>query len=133
MKNKHFITPTYPPSVQLAQDESHRRKTHSVIGSIPLLAGLLFLSGCAASNSSKAASALVCPQCRMVSVEENRSHFGGPEYIKDPTGLEIEYDHMCPNCTGILKTLFVEGKLRHECSACKDSPYTCPLIHPIDG
>jgi len=31
----------------------------------------------------------------------------------------------------MLATLFKEGKLMHKCSICKDSPFTCPVLHPI--
>ncbi len=29
-----------------------------------------------------------------------------------------------------MKTFFREGEWKHKCSVCKDTPYTCPVIHP---
>ena len=42
----------------------------------------------------------------------------------------VVYRDECPNCQGALETFFREGKWKHKCSVCKDTPYTCPILHP---
>ncbi len=43
------------------------------------------------------------------------------------------YEDTCPGCQGAIKTFFKEGKLKHKCSVCKESPFTCPVIHPTNN
>ena len=94
---------------------------------------LLAFAGCASTNKTggKGKQALVCPQCKMVAVTVNRPYsvdavdYAGGYY----TGTQTEYNHTCPNCQGAMTTLLKEGKLKHKCSVCKDSPFTCPVFH----
>ena len=104
-------------------------------------AALLALSGCASTNETggKGKQALVCPQCKMVAVTVNRPYF--PAYGRHGFGSGIGYyggtqtfyEDKCPGCQGAITTLFKEGKLKHKCSVCKDSPFTCPVFHPTNS
>ena len=40
------------------------------------------------------------------------------------------YEHRCEGCQGVLITFFREGKFQHKCSIRKETPFTCPVIHP---
>lgn len=97
-------------------------------------AALLALSGCASTNETgrKAKQALVCPQCKMVVVTTStRPYFTGHRYpYSYGSGATNFYKDTCPGCQGVIETLFKEGKWKHKCSVCKDSPYTCPVFHP---
>ncbi len=88
--------------------------------------GLLALSGCASTNKTAAKSkqALVCPQCKMVAEMVDFHDDNGPSLVES---------HTCPNCQGAMTTLLKEGKLKHKCSVCKDSPFTCPVFHPSNN
>jgi hypothetical protein len=100
-------------------------------------AGFLALSGCASTNETggKGKQALVCPQCKMVAVTVNRPYFGGiggrGSHSYSYGRTRTVYKDTCPGCQGAIETLFKEGKLKHKCSICKDSPFTCPVFHPI--
>jgi hypothetical protein len=97
---------------------------HATAFSIALAGtALLAFSGCASTSAStgKGKHALVCPQCKMVEIP------GDPEYQSQPTTL---YRDTCRGCQGALTTFFKEGKWKHKCSVCKDSPFTCPVYHP---
>lgn len=110
--------------------------------SLPLALGcvaLLALSGCASTNETggKSRQALVCPQCKIVQVVKYAP--AGPSFTQSGVsayGLAGErfprtsQEHQCPACQGVLKTFFREGQWKHKCSVCKDSPFTCPVIHP---
>ncbi len=89
------------------------------------LAVVLAVSGCARTNEtgSKGEQALVCPQCKIVAVTVHH-RFGHH-------GPSTDYQDACPGCHGMMETLFREGKWKHSCSICKDSPYTCPLSHSL--
>ena len=117
-------------------------KTNSLLHATTLslllaIAGLLALSGCASTNetSGKGKHALVCPQCKMVAVTvQAPPYFGyggrhgfGPAASSRPI---TTYEDTCPGCQGVLETFFREGKWKHKCSVCKDSPFTCPVFHP---
>ena len=102
------------------------------------LAALLAVSGCASTNENagKGKQALVCPQCKMVAVTVNRPYIGGAGhggYGIGYSGPQTFYSDTCPGCQGAITTLFKEGKLKHKCSVCKDTPFTCPLPHPHNG
>ncbi len=109
-------------------------RLHATILSIALAGvGLLALSGCAGTKETggQRKQALVCPQCKMVAVTVNRpysgtgrGHYGGTQTV---------YNDTCPGCQGALTTFFKEGKLKHKCSVCKESPFTCPLSHPTNS
>ena len=88
--------------------------------------GLFALSGCAGTNQtgSKSKQALVCPQCKMVAEMVDFHDDSGPSPVDS---------HTCPNCQGAMTTLLKEGKLKHKCSVCKDSPFTCPVFHPTSS
>ena len=90
--------------------------------SLVILAAFAF-SGCVSTNKTagKSKRALVCPQCKMVAEMVDFHDDNGPSPVDS---------HTCPNCQGAMTTLFKEGKLKHKCSVCKDSPFTCPVFHP---
>ena len=98
---------------------------------------LLAFAGCASTNKTggKGKQALVCPQCKMVAVTVNRPYFGwhGRGYYAGSNIPTTTYRDTCPNCQGAMTTLLKEGKLKHKCSVCKDSPFTCPVFHPTSG
>ena len=99
------------------------------------LAALLAVSGCASTNENagKGKQALVCPQCKMVAVTVNRPYIGGAGhggYGIGYSGPQTFYSDTCPGCQGAIKTFLKEGKLKHKCSVCKESPFTCPVVHP---
>ena len=81
---------------------------------------LFALGGCASTSgrTGKAKQALVCPQCKMVEIPDD-------DY---PIKYTV-YRDTCPKCQGAITTLFKEGKLKHKCSVCAASPFTCPLYH----
>ena len=89
-------------------------------------AGLLAFSGCASTGATggKVKQALVCPQCKMVEIP------GEPDDQNQPT---TTYQHACRGCQGAVRTFFKEGELKHKCSVCKDSPFTCPVFHPSNN
>jgi len=86
-----------------------------------LIAGgvaLLLLTGCASTKSTK--QVLVCPECKIVLQEEF-------DPFSDTTDVRMVEKHSCPGCQGALVTLFKEGKLKHKCSICSQTPYSCPV------
>jgi len=100
---------------------------------------LLSLSGCAGTNETavKGKHALVCPQCKMVAVAKVDSPYvggggrGGYGYGPGYNRTRTVYEDSCPGCRGAITTFFSEGKWKHKCSVCKESPFTCPVFHPI--
>gem|GEM_PF-824462 len=107
------------------------RSPHGALRVIALACtGFLALGGCASINETggKGRQALVCPQCKMVTVTVDRSYYGtGPFGYRGPARV---YQDTCPSCQGLIETLFKEGRLKHKCSICKGSPFTCPIAHP---
>lgn len=101
--------------------------------SVIALAGILALSGCAGVNATggKGKQALVCPQCKMVAYTVIRPYYPGGRFGGYRSAPTTFYKDTCPGCQGAIETLFKEGKLKHKCSICKDSPFTCPVLHPI--
>ena len=86
------------------------------------------LTGCATSKSTK--TALVCPQCKMVTVTRTVTVFPEGEGNFPPEDQEMtEMQHSCPGCQGAIVTLFKEGKFHHKCSICEQEAFTCPISH----
>lgn len=99
--------------------------------------GMLTLGGCATFNKSASDKVLVCPQCKMVATTIQRPKLGfeysgsyGSEDMSKVT--ETVYRDKCPGCQGVIKTLFVNGKSKYQCTICEDSPFSCPVSH-LDG
>ena len=93
---------------------------------------LLALSRCAGIDGrNNKQRALVCPQCNMVGVAVEQPYYvgGRPSWFGRGSPAVVYRDE-CPNCQGALETFFREGKWKHKCSVCKDTPYTCPILHP---
>lgn len=100
---------------------------------IPIVLASAFLVtvlvGCATTRPAE--QALVCPRCKVVTIEPSPDEFSIEE------GLTRSYRashstivrHSCPGCQGALTTLFTEGKLQHKCSICDQSPFSCPVSH----
>jgi len=104
---------------------------------VTALAGILAMNGCAGTNEKggKVKQALVCPQCKMVAMTGSRpsgyEYRGGYEAYARDENMQTVYNDTCPGCQGAIKTLFVGGKPKYECSICKGSPYICPVSHPM--
>lgn len=111
-------------------------------------AGILALGGCASTRQTarKDWPVLVCPECRMVAETPPRPYFPGYDYndsavrFGGPGGrgtygdyrrTQTVYKDICPGCQGVIETLFKEGRWKHTCSVCKDTPFTCPIFHPL--
>jgi hypothetical protein len=98
------------------------------------MAAAALLVSCVTPSEAKKQEALVCPQCRMVEV---RSAQGGPPWSYSSRrwggggGPSKTYEHRCEGCQGVMTTFFREGKFQHKCSICKETPFTCPVIHPV--
>ena len=93
------------------------------------MAAAALLVSCGTTGVAKKQEALVCPQCRMVKVKTVSYHPGGGRYSGGSYPVTT-YEHRCEGCQGALITFFREGKLQHKCSICKETPFTCPVIHP---
>ena len=122
-------------ALRLAPCISKNRNARTRITAILSLAlgcvALLALSGCAGTGKTggKGKQALVCPQCKMVAVTFNRPYVGSGSRFSFP-GPVTTYQDTCPGCQGAIQTFIKGGKLRHKCSVCKESPFTCPVVHP---
>jgi hypothetical protein len=105
-----------------------KRIKHLALGTL-LLPVAVLASGCATSRSTN--QALVCPQCKDVAIERLPRAYSLDEatsysfWEREETTIE----HSCPGCQGALITLFKEGKLRHKCSICEQTPFSCPVSH----
>lgn len=125
-------------ALQPAPCGSRNRNTKNRITAVLALAlgcvMLLALGGCASTNKTggKGKQALVCPQCKMVAMTVYRPYVGNSSRFSSP-GTTTVYDDKCPGCQGAIVTLFKEGKLKHKCSICKETPFTCPVFHPIQN
>ena len=98
-------------------------------------AAFLVLTACANTNGTadKSGQALVCPECKMVIVTVQRQYYPrGPRFAGYPESVTIHQDK-CPACGGATEFLFKDGKLKHRCSICNDSPFTCPIFHPTNN
>lgn len=80
-------------------------------------------AGCASITSQQ--QTLVCPECRIV-VELVLKN--DPD---NPWATEEVPRQSCPGCQSALATFFSEGKLKHKCSICAQSAFTCSARHPI--
>lgn len=92
-----------------------------------LLSGVALVSGCATSRGTE--QALVCPQCKEVTITRTIPVFEGDGNLPPREEEVTETKHSCPGCQGALTTFFKEGKLRHKCSICEQSPFSCPIAH----
>jgi hypothetical protein len=95
------------------------------------LAAVALVASCATPREAKKEEALVCPQCKVVEVRSaawqggySSRRWGGGG------GPSKTYEHRCEGCQGAIITFFREGKFQHKCSICKETPFTCPVIHP---
>jgi len=95
-----------------------------ILGATISVALLALIGGCATSQPTK--QAMVCPQCKMVSIERPPIPHSPDDY--QPIREQVEV-HECPGCQGSLTTFFKEGKLQHKCSVCEQMPFTCPFSH----
>ena len=92
-----------------------------------LLPIVALVSGCATSRSTE--QALVCPQCKEVTLTRTISVFEGEGNLPPRQEEVTETKHSCPGCQGALTTFFKEGKLQHKCSICQQAPFSCPVYH----
>lgn len=90
-------------------------------------AALALLSGCATAKPK--AQALVCPQCKVVTVTRDEPVFEGEGNLPPREQAVTETRHSCPGCQGALTTFFKEGKLQHKCSLCQQAPFSCSFAY----
>src|SRR5215207_1551614 len=96
------------------------------------MAAAAVLMSCAMAREARKQEALVCPQCRMVEVRsafvQHRGRYPGFPHRTASGGIHrgATYEHRCEGCQGVLTTFFREGKFQHQCSICKETPFTCP-------
>lgn len=90
-------------------------------------AGLL--AGCATAKSPSTTavpkSGVVCPECRTVTLgpfPSSAEWRGGP-----PATVQR---HECPGCRGVVTLSPGPDGYRHECSVCKQSPFSCTVNSP---
>jgi hypothetical protein len=116
---------------------NHVVKLSKIAREAPVTLGvgaIALLVGCATLGEARKPEALVCPQCRMVEV---RSPLSGltdaiPAFRTGSGAIYhgTTYEHRCEGCQGVLTPFFREGKFQHQCSICKETPFTCPVVHP---
>ena len=113
------------------------KRTNAVCRGVALTAFLLAvavgfgLSGCASNGTVDAKQAIVCPKCKMVAVPIDEPYYVGdrPSWFGRGSPAVV-YKDLCQNCHGSIETFAREGQWKHKCSACKESPFTCPVVHP---
>lgn len=103
------------------------KRIKPIIMSASLLAVVALAAGCATSRNAE--QALVCPQCKVVTVTRTVPVFEGDGNLSPREEEVTETQHSCPGCQGALTTFFKEGKLRHKCSICEQTPFSCPIAH----
>lgn len=98
-----------------------------IVTGATLLAAIFLLTGCATTNPKE--QALVCPQCKVVTITPRVPVFEGEGKPLRLRSEETETEHSCPGCQGALTTFFKEGKFQHQCSICEQEPFSCPVAH----
>jgi hypothetical protein len=105
--------------------------TKQVMSARFMLAGLFTLAlmalatSCSTTNTKQSAAnktGEVCPECRTVTlgpVHSSTDWRGG-----SPT---IAQRHECSGCRGVLTVYAEPLQFRHECSVCKQTPYSCQV------
>lgn len=103
-------------------------KTHRILiqfGWLTLLLGLV--AGCTSTKPSPVtadAAALVCPECRTVKLGPFPS---SSEWRGGPPAMVTK--HECGGCRGVVTLASGPEGYRHECSVCKQSPFSCQPTH----
>jgi len=99
---------------------------NTLIRGFTLLVFAGLLAGCATANSPKTAavpkSGVVCPECRTVTLGPFPS---GAEWRGGPPAMVQR--HECSGCRGVFSVYGDGPQYRHECSVCKQSPYSCTV------
>ena len=87
----------------------------------------LGLASCATTvRSGSEAESIACPECRnVVEIVEGELDV---HTFDDPEMIAVER-HVCRGCKGHSASLFSEGKFRHQCTICEESPYSCTFSH----
>lgn len=112
----------------LNSEKNNTKRTMKLFLSV--LAGvtaLTLLQGCATSKPKE--QALVCPQCKVVTITPRVPIFDGEGKPLRLRGEQTETYHSCPGCHGALATFFKEGKFQHKCSICERERSSCPVAH----
>lgn len=92
-----------------------------------VLALAVGVTGCATDNARRATamakSGVVCPECRTVTLGPFPSSAewrgGSPATVQR---------HECPGCRGVVTLSPGPDGYRHECSVCKQTPFSCSII-----
>lgn len=86
------------------------------------------LMGCATSHPSETknptATALACPQCKTVTLGSFPS---SGAWRGEPPDMVTK--HACEGCKGIVTLVPGSDGFRHECSVCKQSPFSCKVTN----
>jgi len=93
---------------------------------IPALALVALLAGCTTGKPSAQIatpkSGVACPECRTVVLGPFPS---SGEWRGEPPATVSK--HECPGCRSVISIFTEGGKVRHECSTCKQTPYSCQV------
>lgn len=87
----------------------------------------LLLIGCATEKSltqPPSATALVCPDCKTVLLGPFQT---AGAWRGEPPATVAK--HECSGCRGVIGIRSDEPGFRHECSVCKQSPFSCQATH----
>lgn len=119
------------PVSRLVNGSNPLRRGVAMIAFLLAVAAGFGFSGCVASGTANAKQAIVCPECKMVGVPIDEPYYVGvrPSWFGRGSSAVV-YKDLCPNCHGSLETFAREGQWKHKCSICKESPFSCPVVHP---
>jgi len=96
---------------------------------ITVLFLMLLTAGCftnrRVNSTNSQGAAVACAECRSVLLGPFPS--GGDWRDENPATVTR---HECPGCRGVLTSTADEYTLRHECSVCKETPFSCQVAQP---
>lgn len=88
----------------------------------------VLVSSCTTNGARREAppakTGVVCPECRTVVLgpfPSSSDWRGGPP--------SYTHRHTCSGCQGVITIYGEEEQFQHECSVCKQSPYSCRITH----
>lgn len=119
-RDRVINNPTYYPTMK----GNRIMHTNTLLRGLSALAFAGLLAGCSTTKTTQETavpkSGVVCPECRTVTLGPFPS---GAEWRGGPPAMVRR--HECSGCRGVF-SIYGEGpQYRHECSVCKQSPYSC--------